>query len=113
MKRYYFFLIPFILLSCAVTNSQLSVNSHVDEKDNSLKEKDFQDRWRKKENNLFRWDYINEKGKREAKLVSPVYKVYQINYAVFNQQLEKLTNKNFPENQTFIIEYIFINAHDN
>src|SRR5690606_5289039 len=100
---------PLIFISCSVTNAQLNVKNHLDENGNLVKHKDFQKRWRNKENNLFRWDYINERGKREAKLFSPLYTGYQVNYPFFVQQLEKLTNKNFPKNLTIILSYTYLN----
>ncbi|HSP11613.1 MAG TPA: hypothetical protein VLO29_03725, partial [Salegentibacter sp.] len=59
--------------------------------------------------NLFRWDYITEEGRREAKLFSPVYKIYVLDYPLFRQRLEKSTNRSFPLDQIFILEYTFLN----
>ncbi|HSP82271.1 MAG TPA: hypothetical protein VLN72_00910 [Gillisia sp.] len=101
-------LLPFIL-SCSVTNAQLNVKNHLDENGRSIPEKEFQESWRDKENNLFRWDYINEEGRREAKLFSPVYKIYKLDYSLFVQKLETITNRTFPENQIFILSYTYLN----
>ncbi|HSJ12010.1 MAG TPA: hypothetical protein VK916_04960 [Gillisia sp.] len=101
-------LLPFIL-SCSVTNSQLNVKNHLDENGRAISEKEFQENWRDKENNLFRWDYINEEGRREAKLFSPVYKIYKLDYSLFVQNLETITNRTFPENQIFILSYTYLN----
>ena len=97
------------LISCSVTNAQLNVKNYQDENGKSITEKEFQDNWRNKENNLSRWDYINMEGRREAKLFSPVYKIYQLDYSLFRQKLEKVTHKIFPENQVFILEYTYLN----
>ena len=102
------FLIP-LILSCSVTNGQLNVKNHLDENGRALSEKEFQDSWRDKENNLFRWDYINEEGRREAKLFSPVYKIYKLDYSLFVQNLETITNRTFPEDLIFILEYTYLN----
>jgi len=102
------FLLP-LIISCSVTNAQLNVKNHLDENGRAISEKEFQDSWRDKENNLFRWDYINEEGRREAKLFSPVYKIYKLDYSLFVQNLETITNRTFPEDLIFILEYTYLN----
>jgi hypothetical protein len=109
MKQFFSIFLLMLFISCSVTNARLNVKAHLNENGKSITEKEFQENWRNKENNFFRWDYINEEGRREAKLFSPVYTIYQLNYSLFSQKLETLTHKKFPENQIFILEYTYLN----
>ena len=109
MKQFLAIIILPFILSCSVTNAPFNVKNHLDENGRSIPEKEFQESWRNKENNLFRWDYINEKGQRDTKLFSPVYKIYQLDYTLFRQKLETITNRTFPEDLIFILEYTYLN----
>lgn len=104
MNKLYLVLIGFLLISCG--NSK---RTFLNENGEKISSGEFLKKWRQKENNLFRWDLINEKGQREAKLFSPVYKVYQINYPALISKLEEISNRKFTASQVIIISYSYVN----
>ena len=105
------FLIFFLCLfySCAGIQIPNRVSYYLDENGKAIKSREFQERWRNKENNLARWDYVTKDSSRVARLFNPVYAEYNLNYPVFKQKLEEITGKVFAEDQIFLIDYTYVN----
>ncbi|UJH92740.1 hypothetical protein LZ575_09975 [Antarcticibacterium sp. 1MA-6-2] len=113
MKYFFFLTISILIVSCS---SQQDLGTRVlhqkpkiylDEYGNKLKENEFQERWRNKENNLTRWDYGTSDSGRVAKLVGPIYSRHFATYSDLKEKLQILTGRNFPDDATFLLDYTY------
>ena len=127
MKYYKLLLLVLIITSCATphtyldeTGKEISVKKSavfenrgnwvfLDQNRNQIPEEEFQEKWRNKENNLVRHDYIATDTGRVATLKEPIYSRYTVSYYQIVTKLKELTGKSFPDNSIFIIAYTYRN----
>ena len=100
MKKYTFIILCF-LISCG-TSKQI----FFDENGEEMTSRDFQERWREKDNDLVRWDVTNDTA-RVATLKNPIYSRYILSYSNFVDKFEEITGKTFPANTTFLIDFTY------
>jgi len=112
MKFFLFFLI-FILASCSSQHTTITYNPdeyiYLDENRNEMKSHEYLKRWRTKENNLVRWDYIAKDTGRVATLFEPSYSRYSVSYPKFLEEIKSLTGREYSKNSVFILRYFYLN----
>ncbi len=106
MKSFFVLLFAILTISCASTQEIQPERVYLDEEGKSISEIDFMQKWRSKENELARWDHI-ENGKRNLSLSSPLYSRYSLNYLPLLRNLERISGQQFEENSILIIGYVF------
>lgn len=102
-----------VLVSCSTSRTAGTNNPkiyiHLDENGEEITAPEYQKRWRNKENNLVRYDYIAKDTGRVASLFSPRYSKYLVKQPLFFTTIEEITGKEFPINTIFLIEYKYVN----
>ena len=106
MKSFFVLLFAILTISCASTQEIQPERVYLDEEGKSISEIDFMQKWRSKENELARWDHI-ENGIRNLSLSSPLYSRYSLNYLPLLRNLERISGQQFEENSILIIGYVF------
>lgn len=125
MKYYNLILLVCIITSCAPrhiyldeTGKEISIKKstvfenrekwvYLDQNGDRITAEEFQQKWRNKENNLVRYDYIAIDTGRIATLKEPVYSRYIVSYSKVVDKFEEITGKTFPANTIFFINYTY------
>lgn len=109
------FLTVFLLcfLTSCITPQSASLSNkenwvYLDQDKNQITAEDFQQKWRNKENNFVRYDYVAKDTGRVATLFEPIYSQYLVKYSTISKKLEELTGKQFSQNTIFLIEYRYV-----
>lgn len=113
MKKILAFPLLVFSISC-VTHQSASFDNrenwvYLDQNGNQINVDEFQRKWRNKDLNLVRYDYIAKDTGRVATVFGPIYSKYLVKYPEFSRNLEKITGKKFSENTIFLLEYTYTN----
>ena len=108
ISKYYLFL---IFISTIVTAQKKEVQYWINENGKSITSDVFVSKWRYDKSDYARWDYRAQDSIRVARLTQQKFATYQIDYKLFLSYFQELSNKVYPENSIFLIEYHFLNDY--
>jgi hypothetical protein len=80
---------------------------HIDEKNDTIKESLFQEKWRNKDLGLIRWDSISNDGKRYNKLKPGLYQTAIVDYDVIKAEIEQITPIKITDSSEILIQYYY------
>ena len=108
ISKYFLFL---IFISSIVTAQKKEVQYWIDENGKSITLESFLSEWRYDKSDFARWDYRSIDSSRVARLTHQKFATYQIDYKLFLNYFQELSNKDYSENTIFLIEYHFLNDY--
>ncbi|MGB1209798.1 MAG: hypothetical protein ACPG41_00145 [Lacinutrix venerupis] len=100
-----FVIVTLLLFFTGLAQSQESL--YIDEKGDTINKNEYLKKWRNKDLLLSTWSHIDKNGKTYYTLKKDLYLKGIFNYSETIKQLKKITNKNFKDSTTILIEYYF------